>query len=213
MGEVIFNYPVTNTSSINSNILSSNNLSSDNGNIINLKNNYLTSDVISCNNSLYSNYIECNNITGNVINLIDQTSETGTTKGLLNTNEISAKTIYTDKIGGENLSYYGTFTCLNIDGSILTCSMITVPNMDKLNINGGLAVMVDSTFDNSLTVGRDLTVNGVLQVSEFKPTNVTTDDIFTKDFTCEGDVDCNTITIGGVSLNSTQLNKLLALIS
>ena len=188
-------------------------LSSDNGNIINIKNNYLTSDVITCNNSLYSNYIECNNITGNVINLIDQTSETGTTKGLLNTNEISAKTIYANKIGGENLFYDGTFTCLNIDGSVLTCSLINVPNMNKLDLNGGLAVMQESTFDSSVTVGGDLTVNGNLQASNFKPAKVTTDDIFTKDFTCEGDVDCNTITIGGVSLNSTQLNKLLALIS
>ena len=48
--------------------------------------------------SIYCKTTFDNDVTGNVINLIDQTSETGTTKGLLNTNEISAKTIYTDDI-------------------------------------------------------------------------------------------------------------------
>ena len=223
LGEVIFNYPVTNTSSINSNILSSNNLSSDNGNIINLKNNYLTSDVITCNNSLYSNYIECNNITGNVINLIDQTSETGTTKGLLNTNEISAKTIYVENLGDDDsvIECDGALNCMNIRASLLECSNINVFNMGTLFIRGSLDVLQKITTDdltaNDLTANNltanNLIINGDLQVSESNSTKVTTDDIFTKDFTCEGDVDCNTITIGGVSLNSTQLNKLLALIS
>ena len=187
-------------------------LSSDNGNIINLKNNYLTSDVITCNNSLYSNYIECNNITGNVINLIDQTSETGTTKGLLNTNEISAKTIYVKTLGDDDsdIDCYGNLICRNIRASKLECNYIDI-NMGTLQINGSLDVLQKlTTYD---LTANNLTIDGNLLASNFEPAKVTTDDIFTKEITCEGDVDCNTITIGGVSLNSTQLNKLLALIS
>jgi hypothetical protein len=126
----------------------------------------------------------------------------------------------------KNADFYRLKVLSNDVSGNLSVNNLVAKDISGSNINIDDVINTDIYEDNSKMVsfpskvqfGDDVTFKNSIQTSSITSEDGLFNDISSDVITCSNSlysnyIECNNITIGGVSLNSTQLNKLLALIS